>query len=487
MSGAALRLRGVRKRFGPTVALDGVDLDVAAGELLGIAGPNGAGKSTLARIISGEAVADEGRSTYGDRPLDPVESVAIVHQDPQLFPNLSVAQNLLVGREGRKARWPRVESRGKELLQHLDLDRYATTPVEQCPLAIQQRVEIARALSGEVGIFLFDEPNSALTERESAELFHEMRRLAAGGAVVILVSHRLHDLVEHCDRVVMVRGGKVRETFAGESLTEDAIARALVHDAAVPARAERAPASAAATTVLEVESWSSPAGDFTDIDLSLTAGTVTALTGVEGSGARELLRSLGGLEPARGTYRIDGAEEAPGRGSAFVPASRRDSLFDNFDVGQNLVVRRAEEITARGVIRKRHMRRLAGEEVRRYGVKTAGAGEGIRALSGGNQQKVAIAAAIAARPRLLLLEEPTRGVDLGSRNEIYGLLWGLAESGCAVLIFCTETTEVFDAAARVHVVSRGRLLAPIDVVHQDVEALATELTSLELSDKAPAG
>lgn len=483
MSAKGLELSGIRKRYGATQALDGIDLIAEPGEVLGIAGPNGAGKSTLVRIIGGEEVADEGSGSFGGEEFDPARSVAIVHQEAQLFPNMTVGQNLLVGREKRRMMRPRVGPEERVLLAHLDLERLINRSVETCSLAVQQRVEIARALSREARIFLFDEPNSALTESESAELFREVRRLADAGCVVLLVSHRLPDLVQHCDRVAIIRAGVVREIFSGEAIIEDAIARALVVDVESTSDEERAAGTDSDPVVLEVSSWSSPSGVFEDVELRLRSGSVTALTGVEGSGARELLRSLGGLEPATGRFQLDGVQRAPGPGIAFVPASRRDSLFDNLDVGHNLVVRQTEEITIGSVVlRKGRIRSLAEEEVRRFGVKARSTFQGVRSLSGGNQQKVAIASAIASRPRVLLLEEPTRGVDLGSRREIYRLLWGLARTGCAVVIFCTETTEVFDAAAQVHVVSRGRLPSQIDVTHRHVEELAAELVALELTD-----
>jgi ABC-type sugar transport system ATPase subunit len=486
MSAEGLELSGISKRYGMTEALVGAELSAAPGEVLGIAGPNGAGKSTLVRIIGGEETADEGTARFDGVELDPERYVAVVHQEAQLFPNMTVGQNLMVGREGGGVLRPRVGQQERAVLEHLRLGAVARRPVESCSLALQQRVEIARALSREARIFLFDEPNSALTDDESADLFREMRRLAENDCVVLLVSHRLNDLVQHCDRVAIMRGGQVRDVLAGAALSEDAIARALVVDVD-PAQLKGDTARHPDPLVLQVCGWSSPEGVFRDVDFDLRAGSVTALTGVEGSGARELLRSLGGLERAAGSFELDGKPCPPGHGVAYVPATRRNSLFDNFDVGKNLVVRQTEEIAAGSIVlRKRRMRTLAEEEVRRFGVKTRSIFQGIRSLSGGNQQKVAIAAAIASKPRVLLLEEPTRGVDLGSRQEIYRLLSGLAQTGCAVLIFCTETTEVFDAADHVRVVSRGRLLEQIEVTHRRVEDLAAELTALEMTGGATA-
>jgi len=480
MSG--LELNGIEKSYGATRALAGVDLSAAAGEVVGIAGPNGAGKSTLVRVIGGEETPDSGSARFDGAAFDPARSVAIVHQEAQLFPNLTVGQNLMVGREGNRVLRPRLKAIQREHLEHLDLERVVDRPVGSCTLAVQQRVEIARALSREARIFLFDEPNSALTEAESAELFREIHRLADAGHVVLLVSHRLSDLVESCDRVLIVRGGRVADAFSGEALSEDAIARALVVDVESTIVEERPRADPSAPPVLEASGWSGGDGTFADVDLTLRSGSVTALTGVEGSGARELLRSLAGLTPARGEFRLDGEDSRPGPGISFVPASRRDSLFDNLDIGENLAVRQSAEITiGPGVLRKRRIETLGEEQVRRFGIKARNARQAIRSLSGGNQQKVAIAAAIGTRPRVLLLEEPTRGVDVGSRQEIYRLLWDLAASGCAVLMFCTEASEVFDAASRVHVVSDGRLLAAVEVEHRHVEELASALASLELA------
>ncbi len=486
MSG--LELKGIEKAYGATRALAGVDLSAGPGEVVGIAGPNGAGKSTLVRVIGGEEEPDAGSASFDGDAFDPAQSVAIVHQEAQLFPNLTVGQNLMVGREGNRALRPRLGSSQREHLVHLDLERVADRPVGSCTLAVQQRVEIARALTREARIFLFDEPNSALTDAESAELFREIHRLAAAGHVVMLVSHRLSDLVENCDRVVIVRGGRVADSFSGEALHEDAIARALVVDVESTIVEERPSADPSAPAVLEVSGWSGGGGAFAEIDLSLRSGSLTALTGVEGSGARELLRSLAGLEAAKGEFRLDGQRSRPGPGISFVSASRRDSLFDNLDVGENLAARQSEEITiGPGILRKRRIATLGEEQVSRFGIKARNSRQAIRSLSGGNQQKVAIAAAIATEPRVLLLEEPTRGVDVGSRHEIYRLLWNLAASGCAVLMFCTEATEVFDAASRVHVVSDGRLLAAVDVEHRHVEELASELASLELASSRREG
>jgi len=495
MSGATrLEIRGLRKSYGNTRALDGLDLDLIPGEVLGIAGPNGAGKSTLIRILGGEERQDSGEMHGDGRPFafaDAARLVAVVHQEPQLFPNLTVAENLLVGREGGHVLRPRTPRSDRALMEALGLGPYAARPLGTCTLAVQQRTEIARALARDARVFLFDEPNSALTDEESDELFREIHKLAKAGNIVILVTHRLTDLVEHTARVVVVRDGRIAAELSGAALTEEAIAQELVlaEHRGVPDAARSGRDARADADLLRVAGWTHRGGAFADVSLRVARGEILALMGVEGSGARELLRSLGGVDPARGDIAVADATGAAaiGKLTAYVPATRQLSLYTNLTVGENLLVRlgRPDIADATGTLRPRRMKALADDAVKRFLVKTRTLTQGIRSLSGGNQQKVAIAQALAFRPRLLLLEEPTRGVDIGARREIYRLLAEFAADGNAVVMYCTEVPEMFEAADRVIVVSDGRLSAPLSVAeHPHVEALATEVTRLERHGRA---
>jgi ABC-type sugar transport system ATPase subunit len=482
-----IEIRALRKSYGNTRALDGLDLDLHPGEVLGIAGPNGAGKSTLMRILAGEERPDSGEVRVGGASLsiaDAARMVAVVHQEPQLFPNLTVAENLLVGREGGRLLRPASPPSDHALMKALGLGPYVTRPLSACTLAVQQRTEIARALARDARVFLFDEPNSALTDEESDELFSEIGNLAAAGNVVILVTHRLGDLAERTQRVVVVRDGRITAELAGAALTEEAIAQCLVLAEHHVADAPRDGRGTAADALARVDGWTHRGGAFADVAFAVERGEVLALMGVEGSGARELLRSLGGVDACAGIIAVAGAQGAGAinRHTAYVPATRALSLYSNLSVGENLLVRLGIPDIAgfAGTLRRGHMRTLAEAAVRRFLVKTRTLGQGIRSLSGGNQQKVAIAQALAFRPRLLLLEEPTRGVDIGSRREIYRLLAAFAAEGNAVVMYCTEVPEMFEAADRVIVVSDGRLSAPLRVAdHPHVEALATEVTRLE--------
>lgn len=429
-------LRGVTRSYGNTIALNGVDLEIAPGEVLGIAGPNGAGKSTLVRIIGGEERPSAGTLTFDGRPWSPAEdwhAVAIVHQEPQLFPNLTVAQNVVAGREDSALGWPKLGAADAAVMDALGLTPWSATLLGDCSLATQQRTEIARAVARDARIFLFDEPNSALTAEESDELFREMHKLAGSGRIVVLITHRLSDLVSHCARVAVVRDGRVRTILSGEALTEEGLARQLVTESGVQAAAGTRGRilGEAASPLFSLRGWSHGQA-FRDIDFDAQAGEIVALMGVEGSGARELLRSFAGLERTTGTISLAGVTDVGMRRlRSYVPATRAESLYSNFSVGDNLLVRLGSpEIAWRGLALKRgRMKALAQDAVRRFLVKTGSTLQPIRSLSGGNQQKVAIAQALLCSPQLLILEEPTRGVDIHSKGEIYRLLREYAAQG----------------------------------------------------------
>jgi ABC-type sugar transport system ATPase subunit len=498
MNGGAdgIRLRGLQKRYGATVALAGLDLDVRPGEVLGIAGPNGAGKSTLIRIIAGEERADEGELVYNGRPWTPAvdwRRVAVVHQEPQLFPNLTVAENILVGREGGANGWPRLGPGDAKVMKAFGIDLDAATPLADCTLATQQRAEIARAVARDSQVFLFDEPNSALTDEESNELFREMHKLAAAGRIVLLVTHRLGDLFEHASRVAVIRDGRVRAILEGDTLTEDGIAQQLVVGRAAETNAKTGAAvDRHGHSLVSVGDWSH-ADAFHDIALDAKPGEIIALVGVEGSGARELLRSFAGLESCSGAIEIAGETgDRAHRLSAYVPATRMLSLYSNFSVAENLLVRLGKpEIAGVGMaLKKKRMRQLASEAIGRFLIRAHSISQGIRSLSGGNQQKVAIAQALNCSPRLLLLEEPTRGVDINSKREIYRLLRDYVGAENTVIMFCTEVLEVYEAADRAHVVVDGGLSRPIVVGdYPHVEALATDIARMErhIRDQGGAG
>jgi ABC-type sugar transport system ATPase subunit len=487
---SGVTIRGLRKRYGDTVALAGLDLHARPGEILGVAGPNGAGKSTMVKILAGEVGWDEGEILVDGEPWSrEVGStrVAVVHQEPQLFPNLTVGENVVAGHETGGWRWPHVATEHDRLFEELGVLGVRNAPLGELGLAVQQRTEITRALVREARVMLFDEPNSALTPAESAEIFRLVRQLANAGRVVMLISHRLTELAANSDRVAVIVDGSCVRLLEGADRTAENIAETLVRGLGTTPAAEAPPSSsvdAAGAPALELVGLTDHEQLFRNLDFELPKGLVTALVGVEGSGGREIVRACGGLRRVDGEIRIDGR---PTRWSglsdhvSFVAADRAASLFPNLTVGENLVVRLDHEIS-RGVlgIRQRRMRSIAQQLRTSFRIKAADIDIGIRSLSGGNQQKVAIAAAVGRKPRVLALEEPTRGIDISSKAEIYEILRRFAADGGAVLLFCTEIPEVYEVADRLHVVSDGRLSAPlVGSQFADMEALAKAVASLE--------
>ncbi len=491
---AGLVISGLRKWYGDTRALDGLEIKARPGEILGIAGPNGAGKSTLIKILAGETRSDAGEIKLDGAGWDPytdINRVAVVHQEPQLFPNLSVAENLMVGREGTALLTRDLDAQENQLMADLAILEFANRPLGLVPLAIQQRVEIGRALARDARVFLFDEPNSALTPEESSDLFRRMHVLADAGKVVLLVSHRIAELAQHANRVALILDGLCTTVLDGAAVTQEGIAAGLVIGQATREGQEQITVYMGddAASALRLSDWTHAGGEFHKIDLHVRAGEIVAIVGVEGSGARELVRSVAGFEHSSGHIEIAGRAggRAVAAGTSLVSADRQASLFTNLTVGDNMVSRLSGEITSfGGRLRRGRMLEIAHELREHFRVKASSVHLPIRSLSGGNQQKVAISAAIVKRPEVLVLEEPTRGVDIGSKREIYRLMRQYAADGHAVIIYCTEVPEVFEVADLSYVVSEGRLSEPLIVMnYPDIEELARAITRLERHSQAP--
>lgn len=473
--GSRLEVRGARKAYGDTQALDDLSMAAASGEITGIAGPNGAGKSTLVKALAGEISVDAGTIVFVDANGNSrIPRVAVVHQETSLFPTLTVAENLAIGRDPVGLSRPSTTESDRRILKNLGIDGQANRPINQCSLVVRQLTEIGRAfIKEDVDVLLLDEPNSALTVEESKILFDRVKVLRDQGQIILLVSHRLDDLVAHSDRVLIVRDGTVTVELSRELLTESAIARELVTGHPVSSSAsksKRVQGSDDHLAALKVSAWTHAQGRFHDVELTAKRDRITALVGNESAGARELLRSLGGFEKATGQIIFTDSEgrTAPWE-SEYMPAERQVSLFSNMNCSQNTVSRLSSpQIASRGGwLRREAMSRLGRDLMDRFLVRGGRPTSMIRELSGGNQQKVAIAAAIARDPRVLLLEEPTRGVDLGSKAEIYKLLKEFALAGHVVIAFCTEASEVFELADEVTIVAHGVATKTVNVDNFD--------------------
>ncbi|HUW77756.1 MAG TPA: sugar ABC transporter ATP-binding protein [Candidatus Nanopelagicaceae bacterium] len=489
-----VEVRDAHKRFRNTRALDGVHLMIQSGEILGIAGPNGAGKSTLTRALSGEERLDSGEILIDGEVLPESrigELVAVVHQEPQVWLNLTVAQNLMVGNEDTRFGLPSTTQDQHRVLERIGIDHLSDTLLGECSLAVRQRVEIARALVRDARVILFDEPNSALTDEESASLFEFMHELANSGHVIALITHRLAELVTHCGRVVVIRDGRVATELSGEALTETAIASELVAGETKGGGHKKKAhvAMVDEESLVLTNKWSDAQGSFRDVALKVAPREIVAIVGVEGSGGREIVSALGGMRPSHGEVRVAGMTNENDRTSkiAYLSANRTEMLYHNLTVADNLVARLGNPKIANkfGLLRRRNIRTTAVQAVNQYSVRTDGVEQMLTSLSGGNQQKVAIAAAMISNPSLLLVEEPTRGVDVGSKREIYQMLREYADEGRAVIAFCTEAPEAYELADSVIVVQRGLCLETLKpIAFPDVQSFASALAELELIDVA---
>jgi ribose transport system ATP-binding protein len=465
-----LTVRGVSKRFDATQALEGIDLDVRPGEVVALLGENGAGKSTLSNIIAGSFPADTGTMHWQGgayAPSAPGDAIAagigMIHQELRLLPDLSVAENVFVGRwpmRGGKVDRAEMNARASEQLQRLGLEIEPTRLVRSLRVAAQQQVEIAKALTLDARLLLLDEPTAALGAEETEQLFAVIDQLRGEGVSFVYVSHRLEEIARIADRVVVLRDG--RQVASHDSaqvpvaqLIEDMVGRNL--ERLFPDTGE-----ASGEEVLRVEGLSG--AGFHDVSFAVREGEVLGIAGIVGAGRTELVRAIAGADPVTGgTVTVDGKALAPGdpgaairAGVALVPEDRKaEGVVLDLPIADNIAVCNLDRLADGGWVRPGRVRDVAREAIARLQVK--GAPEhSVRSLSGGNQQKVVIAKWLERRPRVIILDEPTRGIDMGARAAIYEVIADLARAGMAVIVVSSELEEVLGLAHRVLVLSRGR-------------------------------
>ncbi len=482
--GPLIAIEHVTKRFPGVVALDDVSFEVAEGELHAVVGENGAGKSTLMKILSGVINEYEGRLALRGRPVrfrdtrDAEEAgVGIIHQELNLVEELSAAANVFLGRE-KRTRLGLLDDRAMEkaaagLLAELECQADPGRPVRELRVGDQQLIEIAKALSLETDVLIMDEPTSALTESEVARLFRVIDRLRRRGVTILYISHKLDEVFRLADRVTVLRDGRRVRTLRREETDPRAVTHLMVgrEIEALDLGGERRPGE----VVLEVRNLSLPwagharAWRLKDVSFTLRRGEVVGIAGLMGAGRTELLECLFGAspEPPRGRVLLDGrevtfADPAAARraGVALVTEDRkRLGLFAQMSVGENTTICTLADAARSGFVRRGRERRMADEAVRRVGVKTSGLDAAVTSLSGGNQQKTIIARWLLTRPKVLLLDDPTRGVDVGAKAELYRLIHRLCGEGLGVLVTSSELPELLTLCDRILVLCEGRLTA----------------------------
>jgi ABC-type sugar transport system ATPase subunit len=479
-----LSIQNVTKRFPGVVALDRVSCDILAGELHAVVGENGAGKSTLMKIVAGVITDFEGSLLLRDRPVRfagpraaEEQGIGIIHQELNLVDDLSAAANIFLGREKRN-RLGLVDDRAMhraaaavlgELECHVPPDR----PVRTLRVGDQQLIEIARALAQETGILIMDEPTSALTEAEAARLFRVIGRLRGRGVTILYISHKLDEVFRLADRITVLRDGRRVQTLDRSQTDRRTVTHLMVGreiEAVDLGRGRQAGA-----VVLEVCNLCLPwpgharAWRLQDISFVLRRGEILGIAGLLGAGRTELLESLFGAspEPPGGTVLLEGREmrfadpgQARAAGVALVSEDRkRLGLFANLGVGANVSICTLERARRAGLVSPRRERRLAGEVIGQLGVKTAGLETAVTSLSGGNQQKAIIARWLLTQPKVLLLDDPTRGVDVGAKAELYRLMDRLCRQGLGIIVTSSELPELLTVCDRILVLCEGRLTA----------------------------
>jgi ribose transport system ATP-binding protein len=474
-----LELRGVRKRYDATLALRDVDLTVGAGEVHALAGENGAGKSTLIKVLAGAVRRDAGTIALDGAPVEfsnPLAAraagIRVVYQEFSLVPSVSVTENMLLGRMPARAAgwwidWSAAHRRAAEAIASLGFEvpdvrrRVGGLPVSQ-----RQMIEIAKAMLERPRILILDEPSAVLSTPDLERLFGAIRSLRQGGATVIYVSHRLDEVFAIADRITVLKDGARVDTVRTGEVDQGGLVRMMVGrplGEIYPRRPERAPADP-----ILVVSGLARRKAFSDVSLEVAPGEIVGISGLVGSGRSEVIRAIAGADrPDAGEMTLAGQPYHPrspadglGAGVAMLSEDRaRDGVIPAMSVRDNMSLASFARMARMGVLRRRVQLALVDEQVRSLNVRTASVAAPVRRLSGGNQQKALVGRWLMRGARLLLLDEPTRGVDVGAKAEIYRIMTRLAEGGMGILLVSSELPEVLGMSDRILVMRGGRIVA----------------------------
>ena len=501
---AVLVARNVSKSYGGVQALKDVTFTAHRGQVNVLVGENGAGKSTLMKILSGSEQPTSGDMLLDGEPVvlasprDAMEhGIGIIHQELSLFPNLSIAENMFAGREMRRARrlvdFGAQKRRAAAVLERLGQDLDPDTLVSDLPIGQQQLVEIGRVLLEDVRILIMDEPTSALSNHEVDVLFGVMEDLRRQDVTIIYISHKLDEFRRIGDRVTVFRDGRlVAEASMGETDTGWIVRQMVGRD---PNSLFKRSESEAGEVLLEVRGLTCPGRSrplVDDVDLTVSAGEVVGIYGLMGAGRTELMECLMGTRAvSAGEVRVKGRLESRGTvqsridaGLALVPEDRqRDGLVQTMSVRDNIVLARLSAIARRHLLGGQTQTATASGKVKELAIKTPGLASAITSLSGGNQQKVVLARALLTEPVVLLLDEPTRGVDVGAKSQISSIMSGLADQGYGVLFSSSELAEVMAMADRIVVMAKGRITGRFRADDVTEEQLVTASASDQILEK----
>src|SRR3954451_4573397 len=488
-----LALEDVSKFFGAVAALRGARLELRGGEAHALVGENGAGKSTLVKILAGVHGPDTGRVLLDRARITPdnpaaarAAGIAVIYQEPTLFPDLSVAENIFMGRQPLRS-YQRIDkaamrTRTGELFARLGVHLDPARPARGLSIADQQLVEFAKALSFDARVLVMDEPTAALSGVEVDRLFSVARSLRANGAAVLFISHRFDEVFDLCDRITVMRDGQWVSTDPTADLTVDKVVRRMVgrQVASLFPKLDVEPGE----VLLEVRDLTRR-GVFADVSFDVRAGEIVALAGLVGAGRSEVVRAVFGIDGYDGgSVRVAGKELRKGSpaaamaaGVALVPEDRRQQgLVMELSVERNATLTRRWKLSRLGLLSARRERATAATWSKKLQVKAGKLSDPVSTLSGGNQQKVVLAKWLSTDPRVLIVDEPTRGIDVGTKAEVHRLLSGLAAEGLAVVMVSSELPEVLGMADRVLVMHEGRLVDDLPRARADEDSVMLAAT-----------
>ena len=498
-----ISMSGITKRYPGVVALDDVDLEARAGEVMALVGENGAGKSTLLKILAGALHADAGHIKVDGVAVQmahPREAqhhgIAVIYQELNLAEHLSVAENIFVGREPRTPLGgvdrAQMNRRSAELLKELRVAATPDTIVGRLNVARRQMVEIAKALSMDARVIVMDEPTSSLTEQEVQTLLQLVRELRAKGVCVIYVSHRMREIFEISDRVTVMRDGHLVGVRKTADLTPDQVVTMMVGRELTDLFGGQAPGGVnEGPVVLEVRGLNAGAR-VQDVSFHVRAGEIVGFAGLIGAGRTETAHAIfGSRARTSGEILVQGVpisprhpDDAIKHGIALVPEDRkREGLFLGLPVRVNIGAPSLKQLSRAGVVRRGAESALALAQTERLNLRAATADVEVRTLSGGNQQKVVLARWLALNPSVLLLDEPTRGVDVGAKAELYRIIRSVAAQGVGVVVISSELTEVLGICDRIIVMREGRVVGEFDAATATEEAVMSLATGVSEAHK----
>jgi general nucleoside transport system ATP-binding protein len=491
-----LQLSGIVKQYPAVRANDGVDLVVLPGQIHAVLGENGAGKSTLMKVVYGAVQPDAGGVLWNGQPVSiksPAQAralgISMVYQHFSLFDTLTVAENVWLGLD-KNLKLPAVVARITEVAHGHGLDVDPLRPVHSLSVGERQRVEIVRALLTQPQLLILDEPTSVLTPQAVDKLFVTLRALSAAGCSILYISHKLDEIRALCHACTVLRAGKVTGVVDPREESNASLSRLMI--GAEPPPLVHRPSTAGAV-VLKVQQLSLPKAEPFGVDLhhinfEVRAGEIVGVAGVSGNGQQELMAALSGEDPRAASASIQvhgkhtgqaGPRERRALGLHFVPEERLGrGAVPLLSLAQNTLLTRTEAVSASGWIRTRQVKRLADELIQRFGVKAAGAGAAAKSLSGGNLQKFIVGREIAAAPKLLIVSQPTWGVDVGAAAQIRAELLALRDAGCALLIVSEELEELFEISDRLLVMAQGRVSPSVATAQASVAQIGEWMSGL---------